>query len=136
MRCLLSMIGCSLALGACAGEEFSGDQGGGAGSTPSVPCNEDPWTCPSGQVCWIDNAQGYSCLNVGPGEVGDNCDAVINVPHCGAGLACFRQAGDSQGRCTPYCDPTDPAKACPDNAPCVTATFADIAGTIQLCDLD
>jgi hypothetical protein len=81
-------------------------------SAPPPPCNDNPWECASGQTCWPKDAQNFACLNSGPGKAGDACQTSLDSPTCGDGLACL-QISTAPGRCTPYCDPTSTAHACP-----------------------
>ncbi len=122
----------ALTMVACGDDSASGGAGGGAaggagaggGASPSG-CTADPFACPAGQTCWIDeNQMTFSCLNSGPGDPGDSCVNIAGQPTCGDGHACLQLAGASNGVCTPYCDPEDPAHACPDNAECLSVELA------------
>jgi hypothetical protein len=42
----------------------------------------------------------------------------VGAPECGDGMMCFLMSGFPQV-CTPYCDPADPERGCPDNRMCV-----------------
>jgi hypothetical protein len=104
------------------------------GTTPPVPCNEDPWQCADGQTCWID-AEGaaFSCRNSATAGVGDECVNYLGQPTCGDDLGCYQVQGQSSGVCSAYCDPEDPAHGCPASAPCRTLLFeGDLA--IHLCE--
>jgi len=121
MVLLASLMAVSSAvLGACSSDE-TGGQGGSGGN--AAQCNEDPWSCPAGQTCWFGNTEGsqFSCLNSGQGKAGDPCQNVVNSPSCGDALMCFQAPGSAMGVCTPFCDPSNPAHACPNQAKCQTA---------------
>jgi hypothetical protein len=107
----------ALSLFACGDDEPSGT-GGGGGGTPS--CIDDPWSCPDGQTCWVSqDQQSFSCLNAGPGAVGAQCQNIAGTPTCAQDLICLQLQASSQGSCTEYCDPADPAHACPGNRQCL-----------------
>jgi hypothetical protein len=113
MRSLLALLA-ALALAAGCGDEFEEQEGsGGAG-----PCQEDPWSCPDMQTCWPTSDSSFGCLNQGQGAVGAPCNlGVGSSPTCLADLFCYATALQP-GVCSPFCDPADPDRACPGNAPC------------------
>ncbi|MGH7269505.1 MAG: hypothetical protein ACREJ3_03665 [Polyangiaceae bacterium] len=88
-------------------------------SSPAAgPCNENPWQCPAGQVCWPNNVDGtFACLNSGPGAQGSACENSVGTPTCGDGLTCFGTT-TSGGACTAYCDNTNPSHGCPSGLTC------------------
>lgn len=111
------LAGCIVSLFACGDDDPAGTGGGGGAS---ASCIEEPWSCPDGQTCWVNqDQQGFSCLNSGPGAVGAECQNVAGTPTCDDGLTCLQIQGQAMGACTEFCDPTDPARACPDNRPCL-----------------
>src|SRR5258708_8342405 len=100
----------------------------------STPCNQNPWECPSGQTCWLKDANTFACLNSGPGKLGAACTPVAGAGECSDGLLCFARAGTTQGACTPYCDNSKQGRSCPTGEQCLPAMFAGSgAGTVQLC---
>jgi len=102
-------------LQACGSDDSSGAS---ASSNTPKPCNEDPWTCPDGQTCWLaSDQQHFECLNSGPGNAGDDCKNVIGSPSCGDDLTCFAVTG-YPNVCTPFCDPTNPDHKCPNDGAC------------------
>jgi hypothetical protein len=128
MKWWIWMAALALALGAaCDSDDTRGDDG------PNT-CNTDPWSCPSGQTCWPDMQGDFMCLNSGPGAAGDSCQLVLNQPTCSDGLLCFMLAGQTQGVCTQYCDPTNPEHACPDSAPCRNLILQSSEATFQACE--
>lgn len=109
-----TLLACSLV--AC-GDDATGTGGGGGSATQG--CIEEPWGCPDGQTCWVNADQSdFACLNSGPGKLGDDCQNVAGTPTCEDDLACLQLQGQAMGKCTEYCDPQDPARACPDNRQC------------------
>lgn len=118
------------------GSDTTGGAGGGGGATPAAGCNTDPWSCPAGQTCTIA-AQGtkFTCLNGGAGKAGDTCKNIIDQPQCGDGLTCFQIQGDADGVCSPFCDPSSAAHACPNSAACVMVQFGS-AGIVKICQPD
>jgi hypothetical protein len=111
-----------LALAACSSSSSSGSS--------SVPCNQDPWECPSTQTCWPESLSAYACLNAGPGTLGATCQDTAGTPTCGAGLACFQSltSSSSTGTCVAYCSTTDPSHACPSGQLCQTAALGGAGG--------
>ncbi len=104
----------------------SSSSGGGASS---LPCNENPWECPSAQTCWPESASAFACLNAGPGPLGSSCQNTVGTPTCGAGLACFQSvSGTSEGACVAYCSTTDPSHACPSGELCQLAALGGAGG--------
>jgi hypothetical protein len=72
-------------------------------------------------------------LNSGPGTLASPCQDTLGVPTCADGYACV-QLTQSSGACSPYCDSTNPAHACPSGLSCVTAQlFANGGGQTQVC---
>jgi hypothetical protein len=71
-------------------------------------------------------------LNSGAGKAGDGCQSIYGEPECGDGLACLSTT-NGQGVCTPFCDPSNPAHACPGNAMCEPAEFAMGGAVVHLC---
>src|SRR5262245_54154383 len=81
---LAALLAMALVAAACGGkvrvdhhEPTAGGAGGGVGSggadscsvggMAAVPCNEDPWSCPMGTTCWVDeDAEDFACLEAGP----------------------------------------------------------------------
>jgi len=95
-------------------------------STNSAPpqCNSNPWQCPTGQTCWItDKTPTYACLNSGTGKQGDSCESYVSQPGCSDALFCFQQDPTVPGACEPFCDPNNPAHACPASSVCNQVYF-------------
>jgi hypothetical protein len=88
-------------------------------SSPTVPCNEDPWECPAGRTCWPTSSTEFDCLISGPGKPGDPCQNTTNLPSCGDGMACL-SPGASGDVCAPYCDASH---ACPAGMTCMTGSL-------------
>ena len=79
---------------------------------PVAPCNLQAQDCGLGQTCAIVESNGTlttSCVAVGPGKVGDACDA----QHCGLNLQCI---GAPMPTCHQLCDPKNPQ--CPNGTTC------------------
>lgn len=79
---------------------------------PVTPCNLQTQDCGQGQTCAIVESSGNlitSCVAVGPGQVGDPCDA----QHCGPNLQCI---GAPMPTCHQLCDPKMPQ--CPQGTMC------------------
>jgi hypothetical protein len=95
-----------------------------------VPCNEDPWECPSGQTCWPSNGTSFACLNSGTGTAGGPCEDSEGIATCGDGLACL-QTTSAGGTCVAYCDNTDPSHACPSTQLCEMDVV--VGTTIYVC---
>jgi hypothetical protein len=122
--CAVSSLLASLAL-ACSSTTSS--------PTPP-PCNEDPWSCPSGQTCWVNASSAFACLNSGAGKKGDTCTSVAGAPACGDGLACLQTVAAAPGKCLAYCDTTKPERACGTGENCVAAAFnGNTAALVHLC---
>jgi hypothetical protein len=105
-------------------------------SSPSAsqpPCNEDPWECPAGQTCWSTDPTGFACLNSGPGAAGSACNNTVGAPTCGDGLVCLQFTPPALGACLPYCDPTDPAHACPSGETCQIIAMGQGPMLIHAC---
>lgn len=113
------------------------DETSGTGGNDAAMCNADPWSCPAGQTCWATDTTGatFACLNSGPGAVGESCVGFVGSPECGDGLACFTANGypESSKVCTPFCDPSDPAHGCPDQAQCLPLQMPS-GQQIRLCE--
>lgn len=117
----------------CGGSSASG-AGGGGGAPPG--CNADPWSCPGGQTCAISNeGKTFTCLNSGAGKIGETCKNIIDQPQCSDGLTCFQLQGDTNGTCSPYCDSSNAAHACPNSATCVSVQVGS-AGVVHICQPD
>lgn len=126
---LAAMVGAA----GCGSNEPGG--AGGGGGAPAG-CNADPWGCAAGQTCAIANqGKSFACLNSGAGKVGASCQSIIDQPQCGDGLLCFQVPGAAAGVCSPFCDPSDPAHACPDSAACVSVQFPAV-GVTQICKIE
>lgn len=123
-----SLVALLLALaGAAAVGCSSNSSSNAADSGAAKPCNENGGSCPDGQTCWPQSASTFACLNAGAGKAGDSCQNSPGTPTCGHGLACLQQAA-AGGTCVPYCDPTNPAEACPSGAQCTTAVLGGASG--------
>jgi hypothetical protein len=113
-----------LALTAVAcGDEFEEETNGSATSGPTLPASEcwrDPWICPAGQVCWLADNTSVACFNQGQGELFDECEPFAGTPDCEEGMFCLRLDQNLPGYCSPFCDPQDPNRACPENGRCLT----------------
>jgi hypothetical protein len=98
-------------------------------------CNDNPWSCPAGQTCWLDANVSAKCLNSGPGQEGDSCVSVAGSPACGDGLFCFQASSTTDGTCVPFCDNTDLEHGCTAPAQCGTAQIQGNNGTVgfQIC---
>jgi hypothetical protein len=119
------------ALGAC-GNSFEESN-----APPPPPCNEDPWSCQAGQTCWVDPQDTYQCLNQGPGELGQDCMLTIGTPTCKAALFCAAGGMDTP-KCVPFCDNTDPNRACPEGMVCQRLGLVDsngnpVNGVVNVC---
>jgi hypothetical protein len=122
------------ALAACSSDDTSASSSGNTTSTGSgaSACNDDPFACPSGQTCWIDQSgKAYACLASGAGKAGDACKNYGGQATCGDGLTCFAVPG--YDACTPFCDPSGTAHPCADGAPCVQLQLPGTAATIFAC---
>jgi hypothetical protein len=59
--------------------------------------------------------------------------ATPGEPQCGAGLFCLQTTAAS-GACLQFCEPTDPAHACPNNGACEPVAFTSgTAPSVYLC---
>ena len=93
------------------------DTGGAGGSEGPAGCNTNPWSCTAGQTCSIANqGKTFACLDSGAGKIGESCKNTIDQPQCGDGMTCLQIQGQMTGVCSPFCDPTNSAHACPDSA--------------------
>jgi hypothetical protein len=98
-----------------------------SGSTAAVdsgtPCNENPWECPSGQVCWPTTSSPFACLTSGTAQAGEACMLTVGAATCSDGLNCLAISDSGAGVCSPYCDPTDTdaGHGCAATAVCRTA---------------
>ncbi len=129
MKITYGLVAVLFAHAAACGDEFVEDE-----HCAQVTCNEDPWCCPSGQTCAPDTQSSFACLNVGTGQQGDTCQNFVGTPHCGELLFCFQPAGASAGQCTPFCDATNPDRACPNLHHCLANVTVGSAGNVSLCD--
>ena len=117
------------AIATACGDDF--ESGGGGGST-TVPCNEDPWSCPAGQTCWSnDTGAGFACLNSGSGLDGEACENYLGTPTCTDAHGCVQLNEGQPGLCAPFCDPSDPAHACPEGRLCQMYNYA--GSIIRMC---
>ena len=111
-------------------------------------CNEDPWSCPSGQTCWLSSGDDaswdgtFQCLNSKEGmSIGDSCslieDGALGAPSCSDGQFCLQLvASDAPDAfCTQYCDLTDPDHACPAGYTCGRIQFGE-GISIKACHPD
>jgi hypothetical protein len=122
------------AVGACGSDEDGDEADSSSSSNGPKPCNEDPFQCPAGQTCWPNqDLSGFLCQNSGPGAIGDECQLIGGQVTCGDGLLCMMPLGSTMGVCTPYCDSTDPAHACPDMAACQTAQIKPGDFIVHFC---
>jgi hypothetical protein len=120
---LLALIALVAPVAACSSSSSSATDGGS-----STPCNENPWECSAGQVCWPQSETTYACLNAGPGMLGAACVNTVGSPTCGAGLACFQALGAAGGSCFAYCSTTDTSHACTGNDVCQTVALGGSGG--------
>ena len=103
-------------IAAACGDDF---ESGGGGAATTVPCNEDPWTCPAGQTCWSNEAgDGFACLNSGPELDGEACQNYLGTPTCTDAHGCVQLDQSQPGICAPYCSATDPSHTCSDSRVC------------------
>jgi hypothetical protein len=127
------VAGLVAALVACHGAPSSG-----------VPCNEDPWQCPTGETCWpkacvcpssastcnsTDCTPQFECLPSRAGASGDACQLTIGQAACADGLTCVVAASQSNGQCRPYCDPIGSDHACSPGSECETLWVGTGAST-------
>jgi hypothetical protein len=83
-----------------------------------TPCNENPWECKSGQVCWPTTMSAFACVASGTGKAGDTCMLTIGTATCSDGLNCLATSATGDGICTPYCQLTGTAHTCPSTSVC------------------
>lgn len=133
MHVFSKLLACA-AVAALAAVACSSSSDGGT----TQACNTNPWQCAIGQTCWpADATLSFKCLTSGAGKVGDECQFLVGTPTCGDGLTCMMAVGASGGVCTPYCDRSNPARACPNNEACVPAQIQTSAGSgpiINICN--
>jgi hypothetical protein len=105
-----------------------------SGSTATAkPCNDDPWQCPAGKVCWPTSTTTFACLISAAAGAGEACLDTVGMPTCADGLACLATA-TSPGACTPYCDTKEASHGCPGGQTCTTAEITNSGGvTFQVC---
>lgn len=122
------------AVAACS-SSGSGGTSSGTGGAAATGCGDKPFDCPAGQTCWVADAQGskLECLNSGPGKLGEECKNFAGQPSCADGLICFQLKSSSPGVCTPFCDLSDPAHACPNGGSCFTVSFAPGNAATHAC---
>ncbi|MBW2453634.1 MAG: hypothetical protein JRI68_03950 [Deltaproteobacteria bacterium] len=130
MRIIYALAAALFVLPAACGDEFQEQDNPCEG----VPCNEDPWCCPSGQTCAPDTPNSFACLNASVGQQGDSCHNYIGAPECGELLFCMQTAGAPEGVCTWFCDNTNPDRACPNLHHCFMGVDVDTAGKVNVCD--
>lgn len=121
---LVAALVAALGVATGCGEAFEG------GEPP--PCNTDPWSCEGEQTCWVTaEADGFACMNPGPGAAGASCSLIAGSVGCDTGLFCFQDV------CRPFCDPQDAAHACPDGLICTTVKIGETQessiGEVQVC---
>jgi hypothetical protein len=123
-RAILPLV---LVLFGCSSEDSSS-------TTPTGPCNKDPWQCPAGQTCWPKDPSGnFACLNSGGGKKGDECANTVGAPTCSDGLACFQAVGQATGRCVAYCDNAKAGRGCAPGESCATAQLSGTSSTFSIC---
>lgn len=108
----------------------SSSPGGGA-----AQCNSNPWSCPSGQTCWITDATGaaFACLNSKQGaKKGDACVNSPGSATCGDLMACFQQSV-SGGICVTYCDNTKTDRGCAAGEQCVPVSYDHHTTAFSAC---
>jgi hypothetical protein len=105
---------------------------GACSSTNAAPpCNQDPWSCPPGQTCWITTGpDAYSCVAAGTGNDGQPCTPLQGSASCGSGLVCL-----PTGICALFCDPTSDASGhgCAPGQACQNMTMAGGSQTFNAC---
>jgi hypothetical protein len=123
-------FGLSLAGPACSSDDDDDGSGGGAAA-----CNEDPWSCPAGQTCWLDANAAPTCLNSGAAQKGEACTPIAGNAACADDLFCFQAQGQATGTCLTFCDNTDPQHGCTAPEQCGTAAIPTNSGnvTFQVC---
>lgn len=117
MRTLLfvALLSATAAVGCDDDDESSGTTAPGS----HTPCKGDPWACPSGETCWVNFEQSdFVCQAAGVGQIGTPCTNSLGQPTCADSLGCYHVVGASQGVCSPFCDPVEPAHRCADGAAC------------------
>ena len=98
---------------------------GSGASSQSASCDNAPWACPQGTVCWPTDS-GMACIAAGIGQVADTCTASIGSATCGSGLFCFDDA--ETGTCVPYCSNTDGSHPCPTDNVCTATVLTPATG--------
>lgn len=99
------------------------------------PCNEDPWSCPDNQTCWLLD-KGVGCINPSSLSEGDNCEPYVGTTECGGGLVCVKQDATKPGQCRASCSTIDASHVCPDGFACRTTVIASTDGNnyeFQVC---
>jgi hypothetical protein len=86
----------------------------------STPCNEAPFSCPTGQTCWVNTAgSAFECLDSAAGvSAGASCVDTGGKPTCGDAQLCYQGLSSTSGVCVSYCDPTSAAHGCPSGYSC------------------
>jgi hypothetical protein len=106
----------------------STSNGGAGGAAPLGPeCGSDPWSCPSGQTCWVATDTTWRCQTAGAGTQGTACKAVIGEPACGEGLLCIG-ADPTKGTCEPACSTKDKSHGCAAGSACADVKFSTPKG--------
>jgi len=127
----LPLIALVSVFAACSSEDSSGN------TTTNTPCNQDPWSCPAGQTCWINDTAGtFKCLNSAPGvEKGASCLNTVGAPTCGDDLVCLQIVGGAgSGRCTTFCDPSKADRRCAAGEDCVQVTLQGTSSSFFACN--
>ena len=107
----------------------------GGSTTPPAECWRDPWSCPAGQTCWLADNVSVACFNQGQGELFSDCDPFFGAPACEQGMFCLRLDQNLPGQCSPFCDPQDPNRACPENGRCLQVQLPDNPAIIfNICE--
>lgn len=125
----LSLIALASLFVACSSEDSNG-------SKTVVPCNQDPWSCPAGQTCWLNDlaAGTFKCLNSAAGVAkGAACQNIVGSPTCGDGLACLQLVGGSTGACTTFCDRTKADRGCAAGEDCVQVMVQGASSSFFAC---
>jgi len=110
-------------LGLAAAFACSSSKSGSGGGTP---CNENPWECASGQVCWPTTNSAFACLPSGTAQAGDACMLTIGAATCSDGLNCLATSASGEGVCSPYCDPTGTSHGCAAPTECASASLPGV----------
>jgi hypothetical protein len=106
----------------------------GTGGGSAASCSDAPWDCPAGQTCAISDGETFTCLPSGGGASGDECRSFIGTAECDDGLLCVQLDENTPGVCSPFCDPADPARGCPDGVDCVRLQL-ESGAEIKACDV-